>query len=96
MNYNSISRSVNDWRNRNKGIVPADWDRDASNRTQRFKEYGKMETDRTKYNTRNPKKPVEQIEYIQKNERNIPYYLQMPLIRGILQRTLKQGLSRKQ
>ena len=72
MNYNSISRSVNDWRNRNKGIVPADWDRDASNRTQRFKEYGKMETDRTKYNTRNPKKPVEQIEYIQKERKKYP------------------------
>jgi hypothetical protein len=61
-NNNSISHSVNDWRNRNKDIVTDDWDKDNSNRTQRFKEYGKMEMDRKNYNTKNPKKQIEQRE----------------------------------
>jgi len=72
MNSNSISRSVNGWRSRNRGVVNADWDRDASNRTQRFKEYGKMETERQKYNTRNPQKPIEQTEYLQQKQRKYP------------------------
>jgi len=72
MNYNSISHSVNDWRSRNKNIVTADWDKDNFNRTQRFKEYGKMEMDRQKYNTRNPNKQVEQAEYLQKKQRKYP------------------------
>ncbi|MGA2824387.1 MAG: hypothetical protein ABSE72_12775 [Bacteroidales bacterium] len=71
-NFNSISHSVNDWRNRNKDIVNADWDQDNSNRIQRFKEYGKMEVDRRKYNTKNPKKQIEQTEYIQKEQRKYP------------------------
>jgi hypothetical protein len=71
-NFNSISHSVNDWRNRNKDIVTADWDKDNSNRIQRFKEYGKMEMDRTKYNAKNPKKPIEQTEYLQKQKRKYP------------------------
>jgi hypothetical protein len=72
MNYNSISHSVNDWRSRNKNIVTADWDKDNLNRTQRFKEYGKMEMDRQKYNTRNPKKQIEQTDYLQKKQRKYP------------------------
>ena len=72
MNYNTISHSVNDWRSRNRNIVTADWDKDNFNRTQRFKEYGKMETDRQKYNTRNPKTQIEQTEYLQKKQRKYP------------------------
>jgi hypothetical protein len=72
MNNNSISHSVNDWRDRNKDIVTADWDKDNSNRIQRFKEYGKMEKDRREYNTKNPKKPIEQTEYLQKEQKKYP------------------------
>jgi hypothetical protein len=72
LNYNSISHSVSDWRNRNRDIITADWDKDKSNRTQRFKEYGKMEMDRQTYNTRNPKKQIDQTEYIQKQKRKYP------------------------
>jgi hypothetical protein len=63
---------VNDWRNRNKDIVTDDWDKDNSNRTQRFKEYGKMEMDRKNYNTKNPKKQIEQTEYLQKERKKYP------------------------
>ena len=72
MNNNSISHSVNDWRDRNKDIVNADWDKDNSNRIQRFKEYGKMEKDRREYNTKNPKKQIEQTEYLQKEQKKYP------------------------
>jgi hypothetical protein len=72
LNYNSISHSVGDWRNRNRDIITADWDNDRSSRTQRFKEYGKMETDRQTYNTRNPKKQIDQTEYVQKQKRKYP------------------------
>jgi hypothetical protein len=72
MNNNSISHSVNDWRDRNKDIVNADWDKDNSNRIQRFKEYGNMEKDRREYNTKNPKKQIEQTEYLQKEQKKYP------------------------
>src|SRR5674476_1475371 len=51
MNNNSISHSVNDWRNRNKDIVTDNCARNNSSGTQRFKSYGPMETNRQKYNT---------------------------------------------
>jgi hypothetical protein len=72
MNNNSISHSVNDWRNRNKDIVTDNWDRNNSNRTQMFKEYGQMETNRQKYNTRNPQRQIEQSEYLQKKQNKYP------------------------
>ncbi len=64
-NYNSISRSVNNWRNRNSDIITDDWEKDNAGRVQRFKEYGQMETDRKNYNLNNPKQPVNQSEYLQ-------------------------------
>lgn len=60
MNSNSISHSVNDWRDRNKTIITDEWDKDNSNRTRWFKEYGQMEVERKKQNT----KPQSIQEYI--------------------------------
>jgi hypothetical protein len=72
LNNNSISHSVNDWRNRNRDIVTDDWDRDNSDRVQRFKEYGQMESDRRKYNTKNPRQQITQPEYVQKRQNKYP------------------------
>ncbi|MGD0583947.1 MAG: hypothetical protein ABR974_13500 [Bacteroidales bacterium] len=72
MNYNSISHSVNDWRNRNKDIITDDWDKDNIDRTQRFKEYGKMEAERKIYNAKNPLRQVEQPEYLQTKQNKYP------------------------
>jgi len=72
MNNNSISHSVNDWRNRNKDIVNADWDKDNTSRTQRFREFGQLEVARNKYNTKNPQKRLEQSEYLQKKQNKYP------------------------
>jgi hypothetical protein len=72
INNNSISHSLNDWRNRNKDIVTDEWDKDNSNRTQRFKEYGQMETDRRKYNTKHPQQQIAQSEYLQNKQNKYP------------------------
>ena len=72
MNNNSISHTVNDWRNRNKDIVTDDWDKNNFNRAQRFKEYGQMEIDRRKYNTNNPHQQIAQSEYLQKKQNKYP------------------------
>jgi len=63
-NYNAISHSVNDWKNKNKDVVNDDWDKDNTNRSKRFKEYGQMETERTKYNTEHPNRPMARTEFI--------------------------------
>ena len=72
MNNNSISHEVNDWRNRNRNIVNDAWDKDNTNRTQRFRQYGQMEVDRGKYNTKNPQKRIEQSDYLQKRQNKYP------------------------
>jgi hypothetical protein len=72
MNYNSISHGVYEWRNKNREIVNDSWDNDNINRTQRFKQYGQMEVDRNKYNTRNPQKRMEPSEYLQKKVTKYP------------------------
>ncbi len=72
INYNSISHSVNDWRNGNKDVVKGDWDKDNPDRIQRFKEYGQMETDRKKYNIKNPQQQLGQSEYLQKKHNKYP------------------------
>ena len=74
MNYNSISHQVNDWRNKNKDIVPDDWDFDKNNRVERFRQYGQMEVDWKKYNRQNPKKQTERSVFIQRTP-NRYYFL---------------------
>ena len=72
MNNNPISHSVNDWRNRNRDIVTEDFDRNKTNRVQRFKEYGQMEADRQKYNARKPQKQIAQSDYLLKKQNRYP------------------------
>ncbi len=70
---NPVSRGVNDWRRRNKDVVTKDWDKDNAGRTQRFKEYGQMETERAKYNSSNPQHPMERKDYLEKNQARFPH-----------------------
>ena len=71
-NHNTISYSVNNWKNNNRSIVTDDWDKDNTNRTKRFKEFGQMEINRNKYNTKHPKKQIQQSEYVQKKQNKYP------------------------
>jgi hypothetical protein len=71
---NTVSRGVNDWRRRNKDIVTKDWDKDnKAGRSQRFKEYGQLESSRAKYNRSNPEHPMERKDYLAKNQTNYPH-----------------------
>jgi hypothetical protein len=89
MNYNSISRRVNDWRSRNKDIVTNDWDIDKSNRVERFREYAQMEVNWKKYNSKNQKQKIKRSAYIQRTSSN--YYF---LSSDISNRQLMQKNSR--
>jgi hypothetical protein len=72
MNYNSISHGVNEWREKNREIVNDSWDNDNTNRAQRFKQFGQLETDRNKFNSKNPKSRLEQTEYLQRKQNKYP------------------------
>jgi len=74
MNYNSVSLSVNNWRNNNRDVVTNDWDFDKTNRVERFRQYGNMEASRRKYNLSNPKQPIGRSEFINKTP-NRYYFL---------------------
>ncbi len=50
---NSISRSVNNWRNSNRKAVNEDWDKDTKGRIQRFKEFGRTEMNTTRNANKN-------------------------------------------
>src|ERR1035437_203983 len=88
LNNNSISHSVNDWRNTNKDIVTDDWDKDNINRAQRFIEYGQMEVDRRKYNTKYPllsadvskKQLIRRDSKTQSVQENIPEPVKKPSV----------------
>ena len=88
MNYNSVSRSVNEWRNNNKDIVTNDWDFDKTNRVERFRQYGVMEVSRKKYNTSNPKQQIGRTEYIQKTPNRF-YFLNSDITKNpVIQRNI--------
>jgi hypothetical protein len=68
----SVTSSVATWRNQNKEIVTDAWLKDDGKLSTRFKEYGKFETEREKYNEKNPKKVVTQKEYATQNSKRYP------------------------
>ena len=88
MNNNSVSHSVNEWRNNNKDIVTNDWDFDKTNRVERFRQYGDMEVSRKKYNTSNPKQQIGRTEYIQKTPNRF-YFLNSDVTKSpVIQRNI--------
>jgi hypothetical protein len=68
MNNNTICREVDEWRENNKEIVSSDWNNKSADRTQLFKEYGKMENQRIVYNKQNTGQELERGEFLQKNQ----------------------------
>jgi hypothetical protein len=70
---NPVSRGVNDWRRRNKDVVTKDWDNDKAGRSQRFKEYGQLETERAQYNRAHPERPMERKDYLASNQSKFPH-----------------------
>ena len=68
----SINTTVYHWQRRNREIVSEDWLRDDGQLTERFREYGKLETAREKYNRAHPQKSQTQKEYLDRNARRYP------------------------
>ncbi|HRI58776.1 MAG TPA: hypothetical protein PK228_03610 [Saprospiraceae bacterium] len=68
----TISTGVGAWRERNRAVIPDEWMKDKARLPQRMKEYGQFEEERQKYNAKNPKSPVSQEAYLEKNARKYP------------------------
>jgi hypothetical protein len=69
---NPVNRIVNQWKSRNSDIVNAEWDKDNAGRIQRFKQFGQMETERARYNLKNPDQTLQRNEYMQKYPDKFP------------------------
>lgn len=68
----TISIGVKDWRERNRTLISDDFLSDKTRLPGRLKEYGQFEAGRQEFNTNNPKKPLTQEEYLDKNARKYP------------------------
>jgi hypothetical protein len=69
---NNVSRGVNEWRGRNRDVVNEDWNRDQAGRTERFRQFGKMETSRNQYNAGNPQHQMERSQFANQNRSSYP------------------------
>ncbi len=63
----SITAGVTVWKNQNRTVVNDRFLRDDGRLSERYREFGKMEADRARYNRNHPKKQLNQIEFRQKN-----------------------------
>lgn len=68
----SITTGVRVWQHQNREVVSREWLRDDGGLSNRFREYGKFEADRVKYNRTHPQKQVTQRQYIESNSRRYP------------------------
>lgn len=68
----SITTNVRNWHNRNRDLVTDDWLNKARADANAFREFGKLETEREKYNRSHPDKPATQREYLDKNRKQYP------------------------
>jgi hypothetical protein len=68
----SISSNVRNWHGRNRDIVTDDWLDRARTDSRQFVEYGKLETERERYNRTHVDKPVSQKDYLDKNRKQYP------------------------
>lgn len=68
----TISMGVREWQDKNRKIVSDDFISDNNRLPERLKEYGKFEESRQEYNHKNPRNPVEQEAYLDKNTKKFP------------------------
>lgn len=66
----SITSSVHQWQNQNRAVISDNMIANAPSRIKEFKEFGKMETARIRYNKSNPKQPLSQKEFVEKNRKS--------------------------
>lgn len=68
----SITAGVDNWRHNNREIVTDEWLDKARNDREQFREYGKLESAREKYNRTHPDKAMNPGEFLDKNKRQYP------------------------
>lgn len=68
----SISTTVDNWHHRHRTVISDNWMKDDGQLSKRFKEYGKLESSREKYNKKHPNKKISQLDYIKRNNRKYP------------------------
>lgn len=68
----SITSTVHNWREVNRAVISDDMVVNAPRKIIQFKEFGKMETERKKYNATNPRTPISQKKFFDKNKKSYP------------------------
>lgn len=68
----SITTGVMVWQKQHRSIINDDWLKDDGRRVDRFREFGKFEADRDKYNRSNPDKKLDEREYLDRNGSRYP------------------------
>lgn len=68
----SITAGVDNWRRNNREIITDEWLDKARYDKEKFREYGKFESSREKYNQAHPAKAMTPSEYLDKNKRQYP------------------------
>lgn len=68
----TISMGVGAWRENNRAVISDEWLKDKTRLPERMKEYGQFEEGRQQFNARNPKNPVTQEVFLEKNARKYP------------------------
>lgn len=71
-NGSSITTGIRVWQHQNREVVSREWLQDDGALSNRFREYGKFESDRVKYNRTHPQRVVSQRQFIEKNSRRYP------------------------
>jgi len=68
----SITAGVVVWQKQHRTIINDEWLKDDGRRVDRFREYGKLEAERDKYNRQNPDKPLDERTYLDRNAGRYP------------------------
>lgn len=68
----SIAVSVRSWQHRNQDVITETWLQDDRNSINRFREYGKFELDRSRYNLKKTGKELSPAEYLERHPNRYP------------------------
>lgn len=68
----SVTVSVRNWQERNRNIVTDHWLQEDRKSIERFREFGKFEMDREKYNRKRPEKSLSPAAYLERNRSKYP------------------------
>lgn len=68
----SVIVAVNQWQRHYNTIVTDGWLRSSTTKPENFREFGKMEGEREKYNASHPTKAMDSREYLDKNRKKYP------------------------